>query len=82
MPNGTTSSSTGRPAAHRATARRCTLSARLSFEQAAWIHSHCQGATTVSLFLRQLVQQAMLRERAEVRRIQARLAASSEPERS
>ena len=63
-------------------ARRRTLSARLSFEHAAWIHSHCQGATTVSLFLRQLVQQAMLRERAEVRRIQARLAATSEPERS
>ena len=82
MPNGTASSSTGRPAAHRATARQRTLSARLSLEQAAWIHSHCQGATTVSLFLRQLVQQAMERERSEVRRIQARLASVSQPERS
>ena len=62
-------------------ARRRTLSARLSFEQAAWIHSHCHGATTVSLFLRQLVQQAMERERSEVRRIQARLASVSLPER-
>ena len=76
MPNGTTSSSAGCPAAHRATARQRTLSARLSFEQAAWIHSHCHGATTVSLFLRQLVQQAMEHERSEVRRIQARLQAS------
>ena len=81
MPNGTTSSSAGCPAAHRATARQRTLSARLSFEQAAWIHSHCQGPTTVSLFLRQLVQQAMQRERSEVRRIQAQLAATSELER-
>ena len=63
-------------------ARRRTLSARLSLEQAAWIHSHCHGATTVSLFLRQLVQQAMERERSEVRRIQARLASVSQPERS
>jgi hypothetical protein len=77
MPNGTDQGSTGGPAAQRR-----TLSARLSLEQAAWIHSHCQGATTVSLFLRQLVQQAMERERSEVRRIQARLAATSEPERS
>lgn len=77
MPNGINQGSTGGPAA-----RRRTLSARLSLEQAAWIHSHCQGATTVSLFLRQLIQQSMLRERAEVRRIQARLAAPSELERS
>ena len=59
----------------RAAERRRTLSARLSVEQAAWIHSHCHGPTTVSVFLRQLVQQAMLHERAEVQRIQARLKA-------